>query len=177
MSCPALQCLSNPQLLHPIVPQCSAQYSAPEMILRSHHVGSASDLWSLGCVAAELFLRVPLFTYIDQHNLDRRILAHHFALLGTPLTGSITHAWLISLPLFDLIYGNDARCIPKQTMPFPVWPPQSLRHCPSQLTDFVKQSLQWHPNDRWTATTWQAFVRALPTAVRECENGQRQTRA
>jgi serine/threonine protein kinase len=167
MSCPALQCQSNAQLLHPIVPHCSAQYSSPEMLLRSHHVGSASDLWSLGCVAAELFLRVPLFTSIDQHNLDRRKLDHHFTLLGLPLPGSITHTWLTTLPLFKLIYGNDAHRIQKRSKALPVWPPQSLRHCPTQLSDFIKSSLQLHPIDRWTARTaaMHSFVLSRPLSV------------
>ena len=39
----------------------TAQYRPPDMLLGSQRFGPDIDLWSLGCVAAELFLRQPLF--------------------------------------------------------------------------------------------------------------------
>ena len=36
-------------------------YRAPEMVLRSHNYGPESDIFSAGCVMAELFTTQPLF--------------------------------------------------------------------------------------------------------------------
>eukprot|EP00762_Andalucia_godoyi_P002981 ANDGO_04175.mRNA.1 Extracellular signal-regulated kinase 1 len=50
-------------------------YRAPELLLQSRHYSSTIDVWSAGCIMAELFNRKPLFPgrdYLDQLN---RILA------------------------------------------------------------------------------------------------------
>lgn len=59
---------------------CTLWYRAPELLYGARAYGPASDIWSMGCVFAELMLRVPLFqgtSEIDQ-------LAKIFACLGTP---------------------------------------------------------------------------------------------
>merc|ERR1712060_994275 len=40
---------------------CSRYYRAPELIFESSHYTKTIDIWSLGCVIAELFLGTPLF--------------------------------------------------------------------------------------------------------------------
>lgn len=40
---------------------CSRYYRAPELIFESSRYKTTIDLWSLGCVIAELFLATPLF--------------------------------------------------------------------------------------------------------------------
>ncbi len=40
---------------------CTRWYKAPEIIYGTQEYGSAIDVWSLGCIFAELFLRRPLF--------------------------------------------------------------------------------------------------------------------
>lgn len=55
-------------------------YRAPELLMGSRDYGSPVDMWSVGCVFAELFLRVPLFageTDIQQMDMI-------FRALGTP---------------------------------------------------------------------------------------------
>eukprot|EP00744_Colponema_vietnamica_P000536 GILI01000954.1.p1 GENE.GILI01000954.1~~GILI01000954.1.p1 ORF type:complete len:493 (-),score=104.06 GILI01000954.1:184-1467(-) len=55
-------------------------YRAPEVLLESKGYGKPVDIWSAGCILAELFLRRPLFPgndYIDQ-------LKRIFALSGNP---------------------------------------------------------------------------------------------
>jgi len=55
-------------------------YRAPEVILNASHYTNALDVWSLGCIFAELLGRAPLFPgddYLDQ--IKRTI-----AVLGTP---------------------------------------------------------------------------------------------
>jgi len=36
-------------------------YRAPELLLGNKHYGAAIDMWSVGCVLAELLARKPLF--------------------------------------------------------------------------------------------------------------------
>ena len=40
---------------------CTRWYRAPEILLKSKHFGSAIDVWSAGCVIAEMILKKPLF--------------------------------------------------------------------------------------------------------------------
>lgn len=47
-------------------------YRSPEVLL-GHHYTSAIDMWSLGCVAAELFLGLPLFPGASEFDLLQRM--------------------------------------------------------------------------------------------------------
>jgi dual specificity protein kinase YAK1 len=48
-------------------------YRSPEVVLGSHY-NVTIDMWSLGCVAAELFLGLPLFPGASEHDLLSRII-------------------------------------------------------------------------------------------------------
>ncbi|KAM0876241.1 hypothetical protein ACQ4PT_036330 [Festuca glaucescens] len=50
------------------------KYKAPEILLHSSRYTSAVDIWSVGCIFAELLLGSPLFPGIDEHDQLRRIL-------------------------------------------------------------------------------------------------------
>ncbi|CAD25174.1 similarity to SER/THR CYCLIN-DEPENDENT PROTEIN KINASE KIN28 [Encephalitozoon cuniculi GB-M1] len=56
-------------------------YRAPELLMGSRDYGSPVDMWSVGCVFAELFLRVPLFA----GDTDIQQLDMIFRALGTPV--------------------------------------------------------------------------------------------
>ena len=59
---------------------CSRFYRAPELCLGSKEYSYSIDLWSAGCVFAELFLRYPLFNGEDGiHQFEQIVLV-----LGTP---------------------------------------------------------------------------------------------
>merc|ERR1712070_1136937 len=61
-------------------------YRAPEVILNASHYTNALDVWSVGCIFAELLGRAPLFPgddYLDQ--IKRTI-----AVLGTPTHEDMT---------------------------------------------------------------------------------------
>ena len=47
-------------------------YRAPEVVLGVPY-GASIDMWSLGCVAAELFLGLPLFPGASEYNLMQRV--------------------------------------------------------------------------------------------------------
>jgi len=59
---------------------CSRYFRAPEIILGSTCYNSAIDLWSAGCVIAEMLLQQPLFTGRD--GIDQ--LAEIMKVIGTP---------------------------------------------------------------------------------------------
>ena len=159
------------------VPVCTPEYRAPDVFLGSRNFGADLDLWSMGCVAAELFLRRPLFEPSGPKLVDRSILDAHFAVLGKPSTDSDSHNWIKSLPLFDKFYGSPPAFY-AQLNQLSSWPPDRLRDCPPQLLDFVKKSLQWHPRERWAAASAisHSFLNPPPLSVvvsnEKAKNGQ-----
>ncbi|KAJ7728311.1 mitogen-activated protein kinase-2 [Mycena olivaceomarginata] len=78
-------------------------YRAPEIMLSFRNYTAAIDLWSVGCILAELFLRQPLFPgkhYIEQLHMI-------LAVLGTPseeqvysITSTSSRKFLRTLPLW-----------------------------------------------------------------------------
>lgn len=66
-------------------------YRSPEVILGIPYTSSI-DMWSLGCIAVELFLGLPLFPGTSEYNQITRIvemlgwvLLHCYSLLAIPL--------------------------------------------------------------------------------------------
>jgi serine/threonine protein kinase len=57
-------------------------YRSPELLFQSPEHGPPVDMWSVGCVLAELLLRQPLFPGLET---DMSQLAHIFRLLGSPI--------------------------------------------------------------------------------------------
>jgi cyclin-dependent kinase 7 len=80
-------------------------YRPPEMLLGADRYGAAVDMWSCGCIVAQLFLRTPLFagdTELQQLDLI-------FQALGVPTEATwpgVTH--LPGFELFRLAPGKDA---------------------------------------------------------------------
>ena len=58
----------------------SLWYRAPEIILGSENYLLGVDIWSLGCIFAELFTLRPLFNVRD----DKEALTMMFRLVGSP---------------------------------------------------------------------------------------------
>ena len=52
----------------------SRYYRSPEVLLGLPY-DSAIDMWSMGCIAMELFLGIPLFPGASQHDQLRRIIS------------------------------------------------------------------------------------------------------
>lgn len=59
---------------------CSRFYRAPEMILGCPKYGKSVDIWSLGCVIAEMYLGCPLFLGKNSKDMIEKIVDF----LGTP---------------------------------------------------------------------------------------------
>lgn len=59
---------------------CSRYYRAPELILEQDKYGPEIDIWSIGCVIAEMFLGEPIFPGTSSKDQMIKIIS----LLGTP---------------------------------------------------------------------------------------------
>ncbi|KAF8963409.1 kinase-like domain-containing protein [Flammula alnicola] len=111
-------------------------YRAPEIMLAYRKYDTAIDVWSIGCILAELLLGAPLFKgkdYVDQLNKI-------FGVLGTPdanvirkIGSSKAQAYVRSLPI-------------KKTVPFrkviPKGDPEAL--------DILGRMLTFDPSERLT---------------------------
>jgi serine/threonine protein kinase len=64
---------------------CSRYYRAPELIFGATYYSTAIDIWSLGCVAAEMLLGCPLFP--GESGVDQ--LVEIVKILGTPTNEQI----------------------------------------------------------------------------------------
>merc|ERR1712050_259258 len=59
---------------------CTRWYRAPEVLCSWTDYSGAIDIWSIGCILAEMYMRKPLFPgHNTQHQLDKIIV-----LLGSP---------------------------------------------------------------------------------------------
>ncbi|XP_066559082.1 uncharacterized protein LOC136749046 [Amia ocellicauda] len=96
-------------------------YRAPEMIL-GLRVSEAIDMWSLGCIIAELFLGTPLFPGASTHDQIRYIIqtlgfpADHLLSAGTETTKYFArdpdlpyHLWRLRTPLETGIEWKEQR--------------------------------------------------------------------
>jgi cyclin-dependent kinase 2 len=62
-------------------------YRAPELMLGTDQYSTPIDIWSIGCILAELYLKVPLFcgdSEIDQLHKIFMYANYLFRALGTP---------------------------------------------------------------------------------------------
>jgi serine/threonine protein kinase len=112
-------------------------YRAPEVILKASEYSKEVDIWSVGCIFAELLGRTPLFPGDDYLDQIQRIIS----VLGTPVGSDISYI------------TNDAalkyvRSLPRRTK-------QSLQTLfPKANTkglDLLDKMLQFNPEKRITA--------------------------
>ncbi|KAJ2949316.1 hypothetical protein O0L34_g6269 [Tuta absoluta] len=92
-------------------------YRPPELLLGEERYGPAVDVWSMGCILGELFLKHPLF----QANIEMMQLEMISRVCGTPVPG----VWpnVVNLPLWHTLRPKrfHKRCVREQFafMPLP----------------------------------------------------------
>lgn len=110
-------------------------YRAPEILLGAKQYGTPVDIWSVGCIMAEMATKRPLFPGDSEIDELYRI----FRTLGTP--NETVWPGVTSLPEYKPMFPN--------------WAPQPLSKCVPQLDalgiDLLSQMLQYHPPRRITA--------------------------
>lgn len=113
-------------------------YRAPEILLGCNTYNSSVDIWSVGCIVAEMFTKKPLFP--GESEIDQ--LHKIFKILGTPTVEvwpgllSLPH-WRNSFPEWDKI-------------PFKALMPSTV--C-VQGTDLIEKMLVYNPVARLSALT------------------------
>ena len=110
-------------------------YRAPEILLGAKHYSTPVDVWSLGCIFAEMINMKPLFP--GESEIDQLLKIFH--VLGTPHEGT----WPGVTQLADF----------KDT--FPKWEPISWQELAPSLEalglDLLSQMLTYDPSQRITA--------------------------
>nr|ODN85227.1 CMGC/CDK/CDC2 protein kinase [Cryptococcus depauperatus CBS 7841] len=110
-------------------------YRAPEVLLGSRHYSTAIDMWSVGCIVAEMATRQPLFPGDSEIDEIFRI----FRLLGTP----------------DEDVWPGVRSLPDYKPTFPQWHAINLtdviKGLDSDGMDLVAQTLVFDPAHRISA--------------------------
>lgn len=110
--------------------------SAPEILLGATTYSTAVDMWSVGCIFAELLLKEPLF----QAKGELELIAMIFKLLGPPT--SATWPDYSSLPLAKTINLPDPHS-PQLRQKFPYITTAGL--------DLLSQLLTYDPEQRISA--------------------------
>lgn len=75
-------------------------YRAPELLFGARAYGPAMDIWAVGCIVAELLLRVPFLP--GESDLDQ--LTKIFTTLGSPSEETWPVIILLRLLLLHLLY-------------------------------------------------------------------------
>lgn len=114
----------------------SFQTRAPEILMGATTYSTAVDMWSVGCIFAELLLKEPLF----QAKGEIELLAMIFKLLGPPTANSWPE--YSTLPLAKTI-----------TLPSPQPPQfrQKFQYMTAAGIDLLKALLTYDPDRRITA--------------------------
>jgi len=115
---------------------CSRYYRAPELIFGATDYTTQIDVWSLGCVGAELLLGTPLFPSKDSADQLFKI----FHVMGTPTREEI-HAMN---PMYTEVQFTQVQPINLEKA-FPTG-------TPADVIDFLRKTLTYTPTARITPT-------------------------
>lgn len=130
-------------------------YRAPEIMLACHEYSKPVDVWSVGCIFAELILRKPFFPgedYIDQVRLCTRFLTSR----STPCTHNLFQLTIITEKLgkvgdsdLDFVTSEKAkRFLRKLPDTPPASFPRQFPGTPRAALDLLNKMLQIHPRKR-----------------------------
>lgn len=114
---------------------CSRYYRAPELIFGATEYTTAIDIWSVGCVLAELLIGQPLFP--GESGVDQ--LVEIIKVLGTPTREEIK----CMNPNYTEFKFPQIKAHP--------WHKIFHKRMPSEAVDLVSRLLQYSPNLRSTA--------------------------
>ncbi|KAH6767431.1 shaggy-like protein kinase 32 [Perilla frutescens var. hirtella] len=114
---------------------CSRYYRAPELIFGATEYTTAIDMWSVGCVMAELLMGQPLFP--GESSVDQ--LVEIIKVLGTPTREEIR----CMNPNYTEFKFPQIKAHP--------WHKVFHRRMPAEAMDLVSRLLQYSPTLRFTA--------------------------
>ncbi|THU99147.1 Pkinase-domain-containing protein [Dendrothele bispora CBS 962.96] len=111
-------------------------YRAPEIMLAFRRYNTAIDVWSIGCIFAELLTGKPLFKgkdYVDQLNKILNVLGTPDDAVIRKIGSEKAQAYVRSLPI-------------KKSVPFK----KIIPHADHQALDLLKKMLTFDPDERIT---------------------------
>ncbi|XP_010933863.1 shaggy-related protein kinase epsilon [Elaeis guineensis] len=114
---------------------CSRYYRAPELIFGAMEYSTAIDMWSVGCILAELLIGQPLFP--GESGVDQ--LVEIIKILGTPTREEIK----CMNPNYTEFKFPQIKAHP--------WHKLFHKRMPPEAVDLVSRFLQYSPNLRCTA--------------------------
>ena len=112
---------------------CSRYYRAPELLLGSTTYTKSVDIWSIGCVFAEILLRDPIF----KTGKDRYMFAHFIEVLGKPTAHEIIS--MNGKSTYDESFNNIKQKYTFKSM---------LSDQDSDVIDLLSKMLRYNPNER-----------------------------
>jgi len=144
---------------------CSRYYRAPELIFESSHYTQTIDIWSLGCVIAELFLGKPLFqggSGVDQ-------LVEIIKVLGSPSRADI----LAMNPSYKQFTFPKVKAMPWTEVFKNVT--YKNRPMPRSAVDLIKSMLVFQPDERLDSfdALGHDFFASLRISTARLPNGKR----
>ena len=130
------------------VDACTPEYRAPDLFLGNTRFGTELDLWSAGCVAAEIWLGGQiLFNQRDDMAIPRA----HVVFLGEP--EGEARDWLAGLPLWSKHFpeASRRRRQPPSAQRMMTQDDPAFRAIPEPAKDLVLRFLRWAPQERLKA--------------------------
>jgi serine/threonine protein kinase len=133
-------------------------YRPPDVLLGSRNYSTSIDIWSAGCIMAEMYTGKPLFPGKD--NPDQLLKIFH--LMGTPLE----HTW------------PGVSDFPEYRKDFPYFPPQTMSGILPMIDpfgmDLLNRMLQYQPQFRITAkeALEHIYFQDVPDIIRHMEMGR-----
>jgi len=130
-------------------------YRSPELLFGAKYYGASVDIWSFGCILAEMLLKGAFLPGDNEMNQ----LATIFAALGTPTEED----WpgITKLPCYVEFESRPLLSVQQLEL---------FRHSNPELLDLLAMCLRLNPNKRWTAT--QALQHKCLQGLRESEQEQ-----
>ncbi|KAL7203533.1 hypothetical protein ACSBR2_016754 [Camellia fascicularis] len=123
---------------------CSRYYRAPELIFGATEYTTAIDMWSVGCVMAELLLGQPLFP--GESGVDQ--LVEIIKILGTPTREEIK----CMNPNYTEFKFPQIKAHPWHKVHLKIFEDHVFhKRMPPEAVDLVSRMLQYSPNLRCTA--------------------------
>uniref|UniRef100_A0A0R3RTQ1 Cyclin-dependent kinase 7 n=1 Tax=Elaeophora elaphi TaxID=1147741 RepID=A0A0R3RTQ1_9BILA len=129
-------------------------YRAPELLYGSRAYSIGIDMWAVGCIIAELLLRVPIFP--GESDIDQ--LVKIYSVLGTPTS----EEWPEMEELPDYICIKPMSAIPLKSV---------FSAAGDDLIELIHQCLRFDPKKRWNATEALRcyYFQSIPFACDDCD--------
>ena len=136
---------------------CTPNYRPPDVWLGSQQYQEDLDMWSFGCVAAEIYSRQMLIApaatakHAQSHTQFLKAIATIVPSLKNPSQQWCPASWLEELPFFKKWYGCSGQAwVTAWAEKAKPWPPKCLKGCPEGLAQLIQKCLMWHPSARMT---------------------------